>query len=271
MGSRVVQWGQLGAYGLKLWSHMTEEQVSQVFNGGLRADPERSLEDHPFAFSYGWMVGQMERRVSPRPEGVVLPVWAWHSFWGRRRQPDLRVSNFTGYDDFMVTFDIPDERVLLSDFELWHYVLNNWYLPMSQEEADSIEHEASYPHEPWEIAYEGRWRELEPELGKFRACSVAAFEVYGESWEQIFLMGDERYAVRGICYDEPAIQATVWEVVAGDVVGVKKLNRRSRPNDVRVGEERDSQNAEFRRNFPRSEEEDAQAEMVEFGRQLFDH
>ena len=28
---------------------------------------------------------------------------------------------------------VADDRVLLSDFDLWHYVLNYWYLPETRE------------------------------------------------------------------------------------------------------------------------------------------
>ena len=37
--------------------------------------------------------------------------------------------------------ELDERRVLLSDFELWHYVLNYWYLPESEEDGESFEAE----------------------------------------------------------------------------------------------------------------------------------
>lgn len=40
-----------------------------------------------------------------------------------------------------LTINCPAERVLLSDFSLWHYVLNYWYLPSSEAVGDAFESE----------------------------------------------------------------------------------------------------------------------------------
>lgn len=57
------------------------------------------------------------------------PVWAWH------KRPDLRSYRFFGDDqgpshrtDYLITIDVPDELVLLSEFGLWHCVLNSSYV-----------------------------------------------------------------------------------------------------------------------------------------------
>lgn len=36
-----------------------------------------------------------------------------------------------------VDFLVSSDRVLLSDFEAWHAVLNCWYLPLSEEESEN--------------------------------------------------------------------------------------------------------------------------------------
>lgn len=33
----------------------------------------------------------------------------------------------TSKDEVCIELDIPEHQVLLSDFESWHFVLNNWY------------------------------------------------------------------------------------------------------------------------------------------------
>jgi hypothetical protein len=42
--------------------------------------------------------------------------------------------------------DVAANAALLSDFELWHYVLNYWYLPGSQVSADEFERTLATRH-----------------------------------------------------------------------------------------------------------------------------
>jgi hypothetical protein len=46
----------------------------------------------------------------------------------RKPRPDLRTSGQAprGEPGYLLKLDIDEESVLLSDFELWHYVLNEW-------------------------------------------------------------------------------------------------------------------------------------------------
>lgn len=54
----------------------------------------------------------------------------------KRIRPDLRSSGHfrKGTRGVRIEFEIPDDQVLLSDFESWHYVLNYWYLARSEAE-----------------------------------------------------------------------------------------------------------------------------------------
>lgn len=41
----------------------------------------------------------------------------------------------------LIEFEIEQDSVLLSDFELWHFVLNYWYLPSSLQDIGRFEEE----------------------------------------------------------------------------------------------------------------------------------
>ena len=53
--------------------------------------------------------------------GVTLPVWAWYQWEGVRKKPDLRkerwANGFEGEEFVCLECDIPDEEVVLSDFD----------------------------------------------------------------------------------------------------------------------------------------------------------
>ena len=88
---------------MRLWTIQSPEVYQLIEETGVyRCDPYQSgmltpideskagLElEKQFADSYDWLVRQMEKRIGPRPEGVVYPVWAWYQY-GFKRKPDLR-------------------------------------------------------------------------------------------------------------------------------------------------------------------------------------
>ncbi len=93
---------------------------------------------------YNWMVLQMERRIGPKPPDVKFPVWGWYQWEdARRKMPDLRCSSHLpkGTEGVRLKINIDDCKVLLSDFETWHYVLNYWYLAQSEADFDRFEQE----------------------------------------------------------------------------------------------------------------------------------
>ena len=80
-----------------------------------------------FVQAYAWIANQMSRCVRPPLAGVKVPFWAWHTVDWKHRKVDLRTTLFRNYSDPTVCLklEIPDNQVLLSDFENWHFVLNN--------------------------------------------------------------------------------------------------------------------------------------------------
>lgn len=96
---------------------------------GFLAGDERHA-DQDFLTAYRWMQSQMSRRLSHY--SGKPPIWAW------LKRPDLR-HRWASKGQLMVllTVDVPPERVLVSDHEAWHFVLNKSYLGLDEEDFDS--------------------------------------------------------------------------------------------------------------------------------------
>ncbi len=194
-----------------IWSILTRPAWEELRRKGrLRAG--RRYAEKLYLAPYSWMAGQMDRRLAgPRPSKDALPVWAWHQWEGaERRKPDLRSSGRLpkGVPGVRVECQVAKERAVLSDFDLWHYVLNYWYLPSSESDGKAFErklaqaglsffnctHNKPLPHAEYR-------REIET------------------SWERIF---DVTWTDRGCQIASPpekkSIQATLWETVIEDVV-----------------------------------------------------
>ena len=108
--------------------------------GVLRCNPKFAewLCEDEFRISYDWLAEQMALRVGKPPEDVVYPIWAWYLLDGKPAKVDLRKTEFNNYqgEHYALTIEIPDEQVLLSDEENWHYVLNNWFICGAKNEAE---------------------------------------------------------------------------------------------------------------------------------------
>lgn len=111
-----------------LWTIQHENAYKELCdNGVLYAKESRILED--FEDAYHWLADQMKSRIGNPPKGVTVPIWAWYQWEGKRKRLDMRWHgrHFTekGTPIVLMTIDVPDNAVLLSDFDYWHAVLND--------------------------------------------------------------------------------------------------------------------------------------------------
>jgi hypothetical protein len=121
-----------------LWTIQTEETWAHAEKSGvlecneLHIDADKEI-DSWLRPAYDWMVGQLEQQVKNYPH-KKYPIWAWY-----HPKQDLRRSGHLprGTSGVRVEFLVSSDRVLLSDFEAWHAVLNCWYLSLSDEESDN--------------------------------------------------------------------------------------------------------------------------------------
>ena len=154
--------------------------------------------------AYRWITDQMRRRIGPPPENTCVPIWAWYQCEGLRKRPDLRSRGHVppGERAVRIEFDCSDGAALLSDFSLWHFVLNYWYLPASEAEGHRFESE---------LTARG--------LSFYRQKPLPDHDYHGkvvESWERIFDLdwsGPDGSEPK----EEKSIQATVWEIALDQI------------------------------------------------------
>ena len=80
--------------------------------------------DFKFAVAYQWLIERMIELGLARPHPEVFPVWAY-LYWINRAKPkpDLRYTALKRWGksgrQVLLTMIIPDDRVLLSDYDQW--------------------------------------------------------------------------------------------------------------------------------------------------------
>lgn len=80
--------------------------------------------------AYKWLIEQMDKRLGIKGS---YPIWVW------TKKPKLREKGLMekGTPSVCIKLEIPDEIVLLSDFDAWHCVLNDWFCSLSENEPTS--------------------------------------------------------------------------------------------------------------------------------------
>ena len=114
---------------MRLWTIQPEEVYNLILEKGFYKCDGRKV-DKFFKESYIWLSNQMKQKLKKKPNNVSFPVWAWHTRNFKRKKPDLRSSEYGTKGEKLVCIEIevPDDEVLLTDFDAWHFVLNKWYL-----------------------------------------------------------------------------------------------------------------------------------------------
>ena len=181
-------------------------------SGTLRCDTR--FADRDFMPAYEWMAQQMLRRLKVCPPNSAIPLWAWYQWEGHRRRPaDLRRGGYlpAGERGVRIKFEIDDDLVLLSDFELWHYVLNYLYLPISLADGE---------------AFETRLAERGLSIHKTTSRPDSVFDrIVKESWNRIF---DLEWVQDGITHAaaQKSIQGSLWELTLDAVRQVDEFTAR---------------------------------------------
>ena len=164
-----------------LWTIQHRAAYERMLKTGtLRADERYILWGKEFLEAYRWLSDQMRTRIGLPPAGVRFPVWAWYRWEGVRARPDMRSFLWhwapKGTPVVLMTVDVPDAQVLLSDFDYWNAVMCGWNL--------------IFPYSDTAVYTEAETR---------------------KSWENIF---DITCSFDGKLPQPLSTQATMWEVKA---------------------------------------------------------
>ena len=175
-----------------LWTAQTIEAYNTlIHSGAYRCDESKIIDFEWWKPAYDWIAQMMKEQIGDPPKGVKYPVWLWYRWKGKNKKPDLRAHRSFGEKGtklMLIEVEIPDNKVVLSDFDNWHSVLNGTYSytqTTNEKEFDEV--------------YE--WLQSLPEEQHTQEIR--------HSWESIFDISiwDTDFSRNGVW-----VQATVWEL-----------------------------------------------------------
>ena len=116
---------------LKLWTIHDKKFFDLILEKEETKADWNFISFPEFKEPYLYMISQMKKRGIPIDDNHP-PIWAWE------KKPDLRRGGHLeqGTEGVRIEISVPESLVLLSDFDAWHFVLNNTYIGYSEEEFD---------------------------------------------------------------------------------------------------------------------------------------
>lgn len=105
-----------------VWEHFKKQ-------GYLEGSPAHAM----YPEEYKWMMKQMKKRL-PNYRGEH-PIWLW------MKKPDMRQTGHfqEGTRCVRLTVELEETDILVSDFEDWHFVLNNSFCSDNEQEDSAFE------------------------------------------------------------------------------------------------------------------------------------
>ncbi len=208
---------------LSVWNDLSQGRV--VTATPFDADPQVCTgADESWRDAYTWLSDQMRaRRVAGLPNETIpdFPMWAWHWYNGMHsKKPDLRTRTMRDWSltqrMVLLILDVDDSRVLLSDYDGWHWCLNYWYLGRAREtqafqrEVKEALNTSYFKSKPLpDPVYDDRLR---------------------KSWERMFDL-DAMRPILQTSMKKQIVQATLWQLRKEDVISAVEfgLHQSSHP------------------------------------------
>jgi len=120
---------------MKLWTVQADDARQQLIKDGMLVGSWDRIDDSMFESAYRWLVKQMIKR-GLMDSDKHPPVWAWST----KPEPGTveEWSAPESKDSFvLMEIEVPDNKVLVTNFDAWHCVLNDGFCSFTDEEMDN--------------------------------------------------------------------------------------------------------------------------------------
>ena len=186
-----------------LYSYQSKEAVAKLKRDGVLrvTEADKSLinpssyQNFPAALhAYEFMVYEMKKRLpAPTSPDCAFPIWGWYKSLGKN--PPSKHLDGIHRGNIRLRIEIDEERVLLSDFDMFAYLYcGGLYFKEKPEDDEFVEKHLFDP-----------------------------IEVFYPNMEQIFTLHRKRKTDYAESYRKATIQGTFWELFLEDVTEIKDI------------------------------------------------
>lgn len=189
---------------IRLVTYQSEGAINQLKSTGvLKITKESEKLTHagrdnstnrPFDYGYRFMIYSMREMLPKTDDDITYPIWAWYKMRGKK--PPIKRFDKMHKGNYRITFEIDEELVLLSDFDMFCYLLaGGLYFAYNEEEKKEL---SSHLFDD-EVIY------------------------YYPNLRRMFDYKHERNDLFTAPYQGMTIQATLWKLTIDQVIEIVKV------------------------------------------------
>ncbi|MDY6408107.1 MAG: DUF3841 domain-containing protein [Pseudomonadota bacterium] len=189
---------------MKLVTFQTPKALSILQKTGILIADTSYIDMKKSAVPYNWIVQEMNKKKIRSQNGERYPIWAWAKC-GAFSAPRKRKNYFETQQKKLIkiTFEKPDNEVLLSDYMAYSFVLSGHIIPKTKEEYRKFLQKNEFSLS----ALKGFVRQ--DENGKTVAKLFPKIE---KTWPRMFHLKSNIW------------QACVWNIKLSEVIKIEVLN-----------------------------------------------
>lgn len=171
---------------LRVFSIQPKEVVDKLLDNGEVFVDEHKIANPEFIKAYDWLVKQMDKKLE-HPNGVKYP---WFCFYLLNKENNityedaLELSN-PDIDEYLLELEVEESDLFLTDYNKWHYVLNDCYFDNSfseKEWTDNVEWFDSLPLGVQESVKLSSWNEVMNIKQYESDWCISGVDVQGTFW-----------------------------------------------------------------------------------------
>ena len=189
---------------MKLITFQTKEALSALQKTGILIADTSYMDMKKSAVPYAWIAREMNKKKIYPQKGEQYPIWAWAKCGGFSA-PRKRKNYFDVQQKKLIkiTFEKPNDEVLLSDYMAYSFILSGHIVPKTKEEYQQFLQKMNH----YLPALKGFVRQ--EESGQSVAKIFPAIE---KTWGRIFNLKSNVW------------QACVWNIKMSEVRKIEVLN-----------------------------------------------
>lgn len=155
--------------------------------------------------SYDWIASQMDSKIGKRPKEGCMPIWAFYEYEFKKK---IFIDDVTD-DEVGLELLVREENVVLTDYALWHYILNDTPIFLDEDEFYSFKEKAE------KCGYWGaNDKDYDNKSMEFEECKEYKYK----SWQRVFnVTGEGNFNNSKL---EDPIQACLWKIRSEDILNV---------------------------------------------------
>lgn len=188
---------------MKLVTFQTKEAWRILQKNGILTTNVASIDLQKYGIPYDWIVCQMKKKNIRPQNSEEYPLWAWARCGGSIAPKKRKNINHTAQNLVKITFEKPDQDILLSDYMAYSFVLNGQIVPQNKKEYTNFLKQM----EKQGISLEDLKNSVRHQKTKI---NIPVNEIQ-KSWERIFNLKSTVH------------QACVWNIKLSEVVKIEVL------------------------------------------------